>query len=141
MRSDISIREMKLADARVWESLRRDLWPDGAEDHGPEIAKLFSGQHFDDLTAALVAEDHTGVALGYAELAVREDVEGLAGVSTGYVEGLFVVPEFRHRGIALALLRFSRDWARKQGCVAFASDRAGRIVVDRTFGSSGGKYE
>src|SRR5271165_119472 len=68
MRSDISIREMKLADARVWESLRRDLWPDGAEDHGPEIAKLFSGQHFDDLTAALVAEDHTGAALGYAEL-------------------------------------------------------------------------
>jgi aminoglycoside 6'-N-acetyltransferase I len=135
---DIVIRAMRPADAGIWEMLRQDLWPDGTEEHGLEIAMFFGGHHFHDLTAAFIAEDHEGAALGYAELAVRFDVEGLAGVRTGYVEGLYVVPEFRHSGVALELLRFSRHWAREQGCAAFVSDRAGRIVVDKTFRRVGG---
>jgi L-ascorbate metabolism protein UlaG (beta-lactamase superfamily) len=31
------------------------------------------------------------------------------------------------------LLQKSRNWAREQNCIGFASDRAGRIVIDRTF--------
>lgn len=130
---NLMIRAMTPADAGTWQSLRRDLWPDGAEDHGPEIAMFFAGHPFEDLTAAFLAEDCNLVVLGYAELAIRLDVEGLAGVRTGYVEGLYVVPEFRHCGVAWELLRFSRRWAQQQGCEAFVSDRAGRIVVDKTF--------
>ena len=81
----------------------------------------------------MVAEDVGGVLLGVVELSIRMDVPGLLGKRTGYVEGLYVNPEVRRRGIARKLLQASRLWAREQRCEAFASDRADRIVIDRSF--------
>jgi aminoglycoside 6'-N-acetyltransferase I len=133
MNFDITIRAATPADAALWESLRRKLWPDGADDHGPEIAMFFSGHQFKGLTEVLFAEKRDGTTVGYAELSIRNDVPGLIGIPTAYVEGLYVLPESRWRGVGLALLRASRTWAREQRCAAFASDRAGRIVVDRKF--------
>jgi GNAT superfamily N-acetyltransferase len=52
------------------------------------------------------------------------------------VEGLFVRPGVRHCGVARKLIHASRLWARRQGCGAFASDRAGRIVLDSRFVAS-----
>jgi aminoglycoside 6'-N-acetyltransferase I len=130
---EVTIRRAAPADAPVWELLRRQLWPDAAEDHGPEIAMFFAGHHFKDLTEVLLAEDHDAVAVGYAELSIRDDVPGLSGVRAGYVEGLYVLPAVRHMSIGRRLLQASRKWAVEQGCTAFASDRAGRIVVDKTF--------
>jgi GNAT superfamily N-acetyltransferase len=54
----------------------------------------------------------------------------LPNVEVGYVEGLYIEPEFRGRGITRRLLRFAQDWARKERCAAFASDRDGRIILD-----------
>jgi aminoglycoside 6'-N-acetyltransferase I len=135
--ANIVIRDGKTTDAAAWESLRRKLWPDGASDHGPEIAAFFDGKHFKDLTAVLIAEDGTGGIVGFAELSIRDDVPTLRGVRTGYVEGLYVVPRARFLGVARKLLQASRTWARKQRCAAFASDRADRVVVDRTFANVG----
>jgi len=138
--SSIRMRWATPADAAVWERLRCELWPDGTQDHGPEIALFFAGHPFRDLAAALVAEDRSGAIVGFAELSARDDVPGLEGTKTGYVEGLYVVPEARFRGVAWKLLQASRNWAHEQGCVAFASDRAERIVVDRSFARiAGGK--
>jgi len=131
---EIVIRVATPADATAWESMRRELWPDGAQDHEPEIAAFFGGHVFQDLCALLMAESQSGDILGFAELSVRNDLPELEGKRTGYVEGLFVSPEHRHNGIARKLLRASRDWARQQGCIAFASDRAGRVVIDKSFG-------
>jgi len=97
-----------------------------------EIAAFFAGS-LEKPEAVLVAEDD-GMLIGVAELSLRRDVSGLEGKLTGYVEGMFVRPAFRGRDIAWQLLTASREWARGRGCVAFASDRAGRAVVDRGFG-------
>jgi len=112
--------------------MRRELWPDGAEDHAPEIASFFAGR-LEEPVAVLVAEGAAGALVGFAELSIREDVPGLEGKRAGYVEGLYVRPEVRRRGIARILLQASRKWARAQDCAAFASDRAGRIVEDKSF--------
>ena len=130
---DVTIRAVRPADAAAWESMRRELWPDGAEDHGPEIAMFFAGHHFKDLTAVLMAQNGGGVIVGFAELSIRDDVPVLHGIRTGYVEGLYVLPEARCRGVARKLLQASRSWAHEQRCIAFASDRADRIIVDRSF--------
>jgi aminoglycoside 6'-N-acetyltransferase I len=130
---EIMIRAAKPTDAAVWESMRRELWPDGAEDHASEITMFFAGHKFEDLTAALVAESRSGAIVGFVELSIRNDLPGLHGRRTGYVEGLYVSPEVRSTGVAQKLLQASRSWAREQRCVAFASDRAGRIIVDRSF--------
>ena len=48
---------------------------------------------------------------------------------TGYVEGLYIKPEARGHELVRRLLEISRE----HNCVAFASDRAGRIVIDPSF--------
>jgi aminoglycoside 6'-N-acetyltransferase I len=112
--------------------MRQELWPDGAADHAPEIASFFAGTLREPI-AVMVAENAEGVLVGFVELSIRMDVPGLLRRRAGYVEGLYVSPEVRHRGIARTLLQASRTWARQQKCDAFASDRAGRIIVDRSF--------
>ena len=111
----------------IWEALRRDLWPEGADDHATEIAAFFAGS-LDEPVAVLVAESVKGKIVGFAELSIRSDVAGLEGKRAGYVP-----PEFRHQGIANKLLQASRNWARDHRCVAFASDRAGRVVINKNF--------
>jgi aminoglycoside 6'-N-acetyltransferase I len=126
------IREIRPPDAAAWETLRCELWPDGAEDHREEIAAFFAGTVAEP-NAVLVAEDPSGSLIGVAELSIRDDVPGLAGKRTGYVEGLYIRPEWGGRGIARELLVASKEWARKSKCEAFASDRAGRVVVDKGY--------
>jgi aminoglycoside 6'-N-acetyltransferase I len=125
------VREIRTEDAPEWLAMRRELWPDG-DDHDVEIAAFFAGS-IEEPEAVLVVEDD-GLLIGLAELSLRRDVVGLEGKLSGYVEGLLVRPAFRGRGVALRLLRASQEWARTLGCVAFASDRGGRVVVDWGFG-------
>lgn len=125
------VREIRPEDAAEWLAMRCELWPDG-DDHDVEIAAFFAGS-LAEPEAVLVAEDD-GLLIAVAELSARRDVAGLEEKLTGYVEGLLVRPAFRGRGVAMRLLRASQEWARSRGCVAFASDRAGRVVVDLGFG-------
>jgi len=124
----VILREIRSEDASEWLAMRRELWPDG-DDHDVEIAAFFAGS-LDEPEAVLVAEDH-GLLVGMAELSARRDIAGLEGKLTGYVEGLFVRPAFRGGDVARRLLMASREWAHGLGCIAFASDRAERVVVDR----------
>jgi aminoglycoside 6'-N-acetyltransferase I len=131
---EIHIRSITEHDAAVWQQLRCELWPDGADEHAREIADFFAGKLFEPV-AVLVAETPAREIVGFAELSIRGDIPGLEGKRVGYVEGLYVRPDVRHRGIAKRLLEAARAWAGQQQCAAFASDRAGRIVVDRRFDS------
>ena len=49
-------------------------------------------------------------------------VNGCTASPVGFLEGLYVDPEFRHRGIARKLCRAVEDWAASLGCSEFASD-------------------
>jgi GNAT superfamily N-acetyltransferase len=80
----------------------------------------------------LIVANRAGEPIAIVELSVREDVPGFEGKRAGYVEGLYVIPELRHRGIARKL-HTSLNWARENQCVAFASDRAERIVRYKRF--------
>ena len=128
----MEIRPATPSDAEAWLKMRCDLWPDGAEEHGSEIADFFAGILLEPL-AVFVALSSDGHYVALLELSIRDDVPTLEGKRTGYVEGLYVIPEMRSCGVALALLDTSRRWARSQGCSAFASDRAERFVIDRRF--------
>ena len=129
----LRIRSVRPADAEIWVKLRCELWPDGAADHAPEISDFFAGRYTDGLMAALIAELPGDGIVAFAELAIRPELPGLPPGRIGYIEGLYVRPGFRHQGIGRALARASRVWARENGCKAFASDRADRIVIDRQF--------
>lgn len=61
--------------------------------------------------------------IGFAQCQLRHDyVEGTDSSPVGYLEGIFVEQEYRNKGYAKELLQKCEEWAKKKGCVEFASD-------------------
>ena len=64
--------------------------------------------------------DHECV--GFLEVWLREYAEGASSSPVGYLEGWFVEPEFRCKGIGRSLVLAGEEWARQAGCTEMASD-------------------
>lgn len=107
-------------DLPDWLRLRRALWPEGsADDHARELpAMLEAPRRFAQF---LARED--GEAIGLAEASVRRDyVNGTTSSPVAFLEGIYVSPMHRRRGIARALVAAVQAWARERGCAELASD-------------------
>jgi aminoglycoside 6'-N-acetyltransferase I len=101
---------------RVWAELCAALWPDNTAE---DILKERSGGIFQN-EFLYFAE---GEAIAFLSLSLRCDyVEGTDSSPVGYVEGIYVKPNFRERGIATELIAFAKDWAVSRGCAELASD-------------------
>lgn len=108
-------------DSAPWLKMRQALWPEGASDHPFEIASYFAGRLRMPLEV-LLAFDDAGLPVGFVELSIRPYAEGCDTDSVAYLEGWFVVPEARCRGVGRALVQAAEQWARGEGCSEFASD-------------------
>ena len=118
----IGVRAAKPSDAAAWLQLRHALWPDHTEaEHRDEIDRFFAGDAREPL-AVLLAEDGAGRPVGLAELSIRAYAEGCRSDRVAYLEGWFVVPKARGRGVGRALIVAAEAWGRSQGCREFASD-------------------
>ena len=116
------VRAVAPRDAPAWLRLRRALWPYQTEsDHAAEITEFLEGGAREPL-AVLVAAEGAGRLLGFAELSIRTYAEGCTTDRVAYLEGWYVVPDARTRGIGRALVAAAEAWGRSQGCVEFASD-------------------
>ena len=80
-----------------WVALRHALWPDGSEqDHRADAQALLWEQKE---AIALLVRLGNGTAAGFAEAALRRDyVNGCSTSPVGFLEGIYVKPEYR--GIA-----------------------------------------
>ena len=73
------------------------------------------------------------IPVGFAQCQLRYDyVEGTDTSPVGYLEGIFVKEEYRHKGYAKELLSECEKWAKEKGCKEFASDC--EIENDSSFG-------
>ena len=117
----VTVRPVANEDAEAWLGLRCDLWPDGSQaEHRAEIEQFFLGQSKEPM-AVLVASE-AGTVVGFAELSIRPWAEGCRTSRVAYLEGWYVVPEARARGVGRLLVEGAERWAREQGCTEFASD-------------------
>lgn len=113
------IKQAEQADALTLAKLAIQMWEDntvsGLES---EFAELISSE--DAACFIQYAEDKP---IGFAQCQLRRDyVEGTETSPVGYLEGIFVQEEFRHKGCAKELLQECEKWAKGKHCSEFASD-------------------
>jgi aminoglycoside 6'-N-acetyltransferase I len=69
-----------------------------------------------------LARGPSGEPLGMLELSLRSVAEGCRATPVPYVEGWYVVPEARRRGMGRELMMAAETWARERGYTEIASD-------------------
>ena len=77
----------------------------------------------DDDAVVFLACDQNKNIIGFAQVQIRHDyVEGCKTNDVGYLEGIFLQPEYRSFGIGKMLVEKAVKWAKEKGCTEFASD-------------------
>ena len=118
-----------IADAD-WLSLRLELWPDcPREQHLEEMASFLREPN---RFVQFIARDPGGRGLGLAEASIRTDyVNGTSSSPIAYLEGLYVAPEARGKGVARSLVQAVSEWALAMGCTELASDTQPENLVSQ----------
>lgn len=114
------IRILNHSALHAWAALRQQLWPhhELSAHHDDGEAILASGH-----LIAFLALDDAGQAVGFADAAIRHDyVNGCAGSPVVFLEGIFVLPAHRQRGIARQLVAAVQAWGQEHDCTELASD-------------------
>jgi aminoglycoside 6'-N-acetyltransferase I len=115
------IERCSTLDQPGWLEFRRALWPDaGADDHRGYMAlALAQPERF----LHLMMYDAQRRPVGFIEGSIRSDyVNGTESSPVGFVEGVYVTPAWRRKGVARQLYAAIGDWAKARGCRELASD-------------------
>jgi aminoglycoside 6'-N-acetyltransferase I len=119
----IMIERCTSVEQEGWLRMRQELWPHcSREEHLVEMS-LFCAQP--ERFVQFITYADSNQAIGFIEVTVRTDyVNGTDFSPVAFLEGIYVVPEARRRGIARALVAVAERWAINRGCREFASDAA-----------------
>ena len=105
----------------AWLALRAEFIPELEADEQRTFLKAFARDSA--AFCAFVARDDQDGLLGFAEVAVRTDfVNGCEHRPALFLEGIYVRPKHRGRGVARALCDAAGRWGREKSCLEFASD-------------------
>lgn len=113
------IKKATSNDTRVLAKLAIQMWSNHTvSELEADFAEIVSNK--DAVCLIKYADD---VPVGFAQCQLRHDyVEGTRSSPVGYLEGVFVIPEYQHKGYAKELLNECELWAKEKGCSEFASD-------------------
>ena len=104
--------------AAGWAKLRHALWPHADPGALAHEAQTLLGR--DDAICFVAAEE--GRVVAFAEAKLREYANGCESSPVAFVEGLYVDPAWRRRGIARALIARIEAWATARGVRELGSD-------------------
>lgn len=113
------IRKATLNDTSVLAELAIQMWSSHTlSELAEDFADIVSSND-----AACYIKYIDDIPVGFAQCQLRHDyVEGTYSSPVGYLEGIFVAPEYQHKGYAKELLYECELWAKEKGCSEFASD-------------------
>lgn len=119
MEKDVNVMKVEKNHINELTKMAIDLWPeeDYEELHQFILSKLDCDEHVYFLATV---EDKIA---GFIYMSIRHEyVEGANSSPVGYVEGIYVKPEYRHMGIGRMLISKGEEWAKSKGCREVASD-------------------
>jgi aminoglycoside 6'-N-acetyltransferase I len=114
-------RPATVSDSAAWLAMREDLWPGSKKSHAEDIKRYFAGELREPLQV-LLSFDELGAPAGFIELSIRAYAEGCVTDHVAFIEGWYVSPAMRGKGVGADLIRGAESWARSQGCVELGSD-------------------
>jgi aminoglycoside 6'-N-acetyltransferase I len=108
-------------DQPGWLEMRVALWPDATADEHRGYMAICLAQP--ERFLQLMMYDEKRQPIGFIEGSIRSDyVNGTETSPVGFVEGVYVAPALRRKGIARSLFAAIGDWAKARGCRELASD-------------------
>ena len=113
-----SIRPVAARDYPVWLCMRQKIYPGLSETFHRQEMRLY-GKEPDKACYIAHLQDQI---VAFIEVSLRNVVDGCLSSPVGYIEGIYVEPEYRGQGIGGALLRHVEAWFRTQGCSEMATD-------------------
>jgi aminoglycoside 6'-N-acetyltransferase I len=143
--ADVRVRAARLEDRDAIARMCAALWPDAsAVEHGREVLQKIEGRSLSTLPVTIfVAEVAAGgqtaegqgsqgaldvrpsqdQLIGFIEVGLRSHADGCDESHTvGFLEGWYVIADWRGRGVGHRLVTAAEEWARGHGCVEMASD-------------------
>lgn len=115
---EIIVRRVTAEDRGEWFKMRKGIWPEAPDNYLIfDMDEILAGDKY--VVFMVFVEGHPA---GMIEARLRDYGEGCETSPVGYIEGWFVHPEFRGKGIAGVLAGAAEDWARGKGCTEMASD-------------------
>ena len=119
----MNIRPVTQADAVEWSRMRASLYsnPDPREVHDWFDAADAAGIHSVGV-AVLVADRGDGMLAGFVEIGSRNYAEGCESTPVAYIEGWYVDPDARRKGLGRRLIQAAEAWAVAHGFTEMASD-------------------
>ena len=133
--SRVTVRDIIETDRVDWVRLRNALWPDSLSDQEVETRK-----HFENRSTALLVSvaEVEGRIVGFVEMDFRPYAPGCTSSPVPFIEGWYVEPAWRRRGIGRALVEAAEARAREMGYTEIASDaeqdNADGIAAHRALG-------
>lgn len=117
----VEIRRLEERDREAWLALRLALWPrkDAAE-FDEDITGILADP---ELMPAFGAFDGDRL-VGFAEAGERPYGDGCETAPVGWLEGIYVHPDYRRHGVGQALVTAVTDWAKSRGYSELGSDAA-----------------
>ena len=113
------IREIVESDRDQWVHLRHALWPGSLADHEDETRSFFEKRATAPIVFVAEAKGRLG---GFLELDFRKYAPGCTSSPVPFIEGWYVEPGSRGRGIGRALIEVAEARARAAGHHEIASD-------------------
>lgn len=123
------VRIARAEDQMEWLRMRYALWPTHElVEHVTEINAYFMEP---GTGVVFVAPQPTGGLHGFVEVSIRTYAEDCATDNVGYIEGWYVDPHMRRRGVGQSLIAAAEAWAVAQGCTEMGSDTKLQNVVSQ----------
>lgn len=129
------VRRITAADRDAWVRMREALWPGSLTDHERETRAYFESAAG---TPIVFVADIAGTVVGFLELDFHKYAPGCASSPVPFIEGWYVDPAFRGRGLGGSLVAAAEAHARGAGFTEIASDaevsNEDRIAAHRALG-------